>query len=474
MKQFAILLFCCLASLSVSAQEQDSTPKSENTASLFWQKVYQEHQMPKYFQRKGYRYPLRQEMGGRCADYLQEIDKITYRDAYIQDYVESVFSQVAPTDLDPERPENLNVRVFQAPAPDAFMLPNGTMLISTGMLCTLNSEEELKAVIANEMAHYVLDHQIYNVARTRLRAKRAVAWGTALAITGYVAGAVSVATDDYDYYSDNRASDIAALISLGSTIGAVASIATADATINSQMMDHLGLKFKQKQEVIADQVATAYLTDNNIQPNALPSALRKIKGFYETEHQVENIPRYGSCKTLQKRINALAGNAEEFPMNHFYRKTVSDIVTFNAMMYLNDRLYKQAEALVLKNIDNQLASPHDYVILTKARMAQSNTPESNEECMQLLQKARALSSAANLDIDKQEILLLLRMKKEAQAATALQQYMERLREYAQQNANNDDERRWIEEEAGWAEKCYRHLTEVPPALGANATVIGLF
>lgn len=450
MKQFAILLFCCFVSLLASAQAPDSV--AENSSDLFWQKTYQTYQMPEYFQRKGHRYPLRQEMNGRCTDYLYEIDKIAYRDAYIQDYVEGVFSQVAPVNLDPNRPENLNIRIFQSPAPDAFILPNGTMLISTGMLCTLDAEEELKAIIANEMAHYVLDHQIYNVARARLRTKRAAAWGTALAITGYVAGAVSVATADYSYHSDNRASDIAAFISLGADIGAIASLATADATINAQVMNHLGLKYKRKQEAIADQIAADFLTYNRIEPNALPSALTKIKNFYESEHQYEDIPRYESSKTLQKRISVLAGSTEEFPVNHFYRKTVSDIVTFNAMMYLNDKQYKQAEALVQKNIDNRLASSHDYLILSKAHMAQNNTPESNEECMQLLQKAQELSPAPNLDINKQEILLLLRMKKQAQATDALQKYMEMLREYAQQGENNDDEKRWIEEEAGWAEK----------------------
>lgn len=452
MKQFAILLCCYLVSLSAFAQELDSVPQSENSSSRFWQKTYQEYQMPEYFQRKGYHYPLRQEMNDRCADYLQEINKIAYQNAYTQDYVEGIFAQVAPVNLDPNRSENLNIRIFQSPAPDAFILPNGTMLISTGMLCTLDSEEELKAIIANEMAHYVLDHQIYNVARARLRARRAAAWGTALNIIGFVAGAVSVATSNDDGDDNNTASAIADLISLGSTIGAVASVATADATVNSLMKDHLGLKFKRKQEAIADQIATQYLADNGIQPNALPSALAKIRKFYKSEHQDRDLPRYESCRTLQKRINALAQNKEEFPVNHFYRKAVSDIVTFNAMMYLQDNLYKQAEALVQKNIDNRLASPHDYVILTKARMAQNNTPESNEECMQLLQKARELSSAPNLDINKQEILLLLRMKKQAQAADALQEYMEMLRQYVQQDGNNDEENRWIEQEAKWAEK----------------------
>lgn len=452
MKQLAILLFCSLVSLSAVAQDSDNLVQEEKTTTQFWQKVYWDNQMPEYFQKKGYRYPLRQEMKEQCADYLDRIDQIAYRDAYIQDYVQGLFTQVVPDKFDPNRPENPDIRLFQSPAPDAFILPNGTMLISTGMLCTLDSEEELKAIIANEVAHYVLDHQIYNIARTRLRAKRAAAWGTVLAITGYVAGAVSIATSDYDYNADNRTSDIAALISLGSTIGAVASLATAESTISSLAINQLGMKYNNKQETNADQITEAYLKYNGIQPNALASALTKIKMFYESEHQFENIPRYESSKTLKKRINAIEGNKEEFPQSHFYRKTVSDIITFNAMMYLNDGQYKKAEALIQKNIDEHLASSQDYVLLTRVRMAQENTPEGNEACMQLLEKAKKRSLSPNLDICKQEILLLLRMKKQAQAAESLRQYMEMLRQYVQQDGNNDDERKWVENEAGWAEK----------------------
>lgn len=72
--------------------------------------------------------------------------------------------------------------------------------------------------------------------------------------------------------------------------------------------------------------------------------------------------------------------------------------------------------------------------------------------MLLLEKARKISPSTNLDINKQEIVLLLRMKKQARAADALQHYMEMLRDYAQQDKLVDDERRWIEEETGWAEK----------------------
>ena len=44
-----------------------------------------------------------------------------------------------------------------------------------------------------------------------------------------------------------------------------------------------------------------------------------------------------------------------------FEKMTSDIVTFNAAMYQGDKRYKMAEQLAQKNIDNRVASDHDYV-----------------------------------------------------------------------------------------------------------------
>ena len=83
------------------------------------------------------------------------------------------------------------------PEPDAYMLPNGTMLISTGLLCTLDSEDELAAIIANEMSHFVLDHQVNNIYRAERRAKAGMRfWGTVLAVTAEVALEVAYWDDD--------------------------------------------------------------------------------------------------------------------------------------------------------------------------------------------------------------------------------------------------------------------------------------
>lgn len=150
--------------IAISAPETDRE---------FWQQIYLKNHLYEYFNDRGYKHKLRQEIDEECLDYLDKLNEIAYQDDYITSYVQGIFSKLNATTIDSNRGESLNIRIIQSPEPDAFMLPNGSMVISTGLLCTLDSEDELAAVIACELGHFVLDHQVNNIYRAERRAKRA-------------------------------------------------------------------------------------------------------------------------------------------------------------------------------------------------------------------------------------------------------------------------------------------------------------
>lgn len=128
------------------------------TDGEFWQQFYLRYGLYDYFDRRGYQHALRQEIDEECRDYLEKLDEIAYQDDYLTSYVQGVFSKLTPGATDSNRGESLNIRIIQSAEPDAFMLPNGSMVVSTGLLCTLDSEDELAAIIASELGHFVLDH----------------------------------------------------------------------------------------------------------------------------------------------------------------------------------------------------------------------------------------------------------------------------------------------------------------------------
>ena len=46
---------------------------------------------------------------------------------------------------------------------NVYMYSNGTMVIHTGLLSALHTEDELVAILSHEIAHFVLDHSVQNV-----------------------------------------------------------------------------------------------------------------------------------------------------------------------------------------------------------------------------------------------------------------------------------------------------------------------
>lgn len=412
------------------------------TNQEFWQQTYLKQHLYEYFHQHGYHTKLRREVDEECRDYLYKLEEIGYDDDFTTSYVQNIFAKLTATGIDPNRNERLNVRVIQSPEPDAYMLPNGTMLISTGLLCTLDSEDELAAVIASEMAHFVLDHQINNIYRAERRAKRAAFWGTVLAVTAEVAL-------DVAYWDDDDTA-------LG--VSAVASIGSIAALLNVNVINRLGMKYKNNQEYAADRVARELLAFKGMNPDGLSSALAKIIGFYNIQNRGDNLLRYGSIDNLRKRIDK-SGEAES-QSSRSYLRTMSDVVTFNAAMNMADQRYDDAIRLVQKNINNNLVSDHDYIILVKSQMALYNTEEVNEECATLLWKARELAGDnPNLDIYKQEILLLMRMNKQAKAASTLKEYLGLLSRYQKQGVQAEDEE-WANKEINWANQLLNKISRL--------------
>ena len=412
------------------------------TNQEFWQQTYLKQHLYEYFGERGYNSKLRKEVDEECRDYLYKLEEIGYEDDFITSYVQNIFAKLTATGIDPNRSERLNVRVIQSPEPDAYMLPNGTMLISTGLLCTLDSEDELAAIIANEMSHFVLDHQVNNIYRAERRAKRAAFWGTVLAVTAEVALEVAYWDDD----------DTA----LG--VGAVASIGSVAALLNVNVVNRLGMNYKNNQEYAADRVARELLEFKGMNPDGLASALSKVIGYYNIQQRGHKLLRYGSIDNLKKRIDK-AGEAEN-QISHPYLKATSDVVTFNAAMNIADQRYEEAGRLIQKNINNNLATDHDYVILAKSRMALYNTEEVNEECATLLWKAKELAGdSPNLDIYKQEILLLMRMNKQAKAAGTLKEYLGLLSRYQEQGVQGEEEE-WTSKEIAWANQLLDKINQV--------------
>ncbi|WP_321437918.1 M48 family metalloprotease [uncultured Bacteroides sp.] len=398
----------------------------------FWEYKALQNDLYKRFIDKGYQYNLRQDLREESADYIRKLSKerLLYEDSYIEDYVNSIFASVIYQNFNDKRTESLKVYILKSPNPDSYMQPDGSLIVTTGLLSVLDSEEELTAIIASEVAHHVLDHAVINVNKEISRERAAAFWGSVAA--GVLQAGEEYLMDKSQYYVPGTATVAVTLVS---------------AAIAEKMSKRMGMSYSRSQEKIADRCAMEFLSMKKMDPSALPSALSKIKKYFLDHKDYYTLSKYGTYAEFDKRINRL-GEYHEFS-SHSYQKAISSVNTFNAIIQIDGKHYAEAAALVQKNVDQKVATDGDLVILAKTNMGMYNTEEKNQESLSLIQQAKSIAGAPNLNTDKQEILALLRLKKQSKAASALQEYIDHLTGFQEQTRNTEDIT-WASSEITWA------------------------
>jgi len=120
---------------------------------------------------KGYRNKQRHELEMRSRRYMKLLREhnLLSDDPYLTYYVRTLTDRMKPAHLIDGRTQNIDVVLLQNPAADSYMLPDGTLLVSTGLLTIIHTPDELAAVLAREMVHLVLDHAMTNYRKTRLK-----------------------------------------------------------------------------------------------------------------------------------------------------------------------------------------------------------------------------------------------------------------------------------------------------------------
>lgn len=408
-------------------------PEDKNS---FWQSKQLSNGLISYYEKKGYQEELRREQSQEANEYLRELEQsqLFYEDAAIEDYLQCLLLSIAPEQMAVAREVLPQVRVLKSSSPDMFMLSNNTLLVSTGMLATLDSEDELYAMLSREVAHYVLDHAIITVNKNVARARRAEFWGAVL--DGLAAATEEILYERYDYY-------VPGLVFAANDV--------VQALVNESIINRMGLDYSARQEEEADKVAMQYMELMGKDSRALASALAKINAYYAPMER-EKLPQYASLPDRLERM----GEVKPLEEDRIYLKKTSGVVSYEAAQQDYNKDYKESRRIATKNIENKMACSDDYLMVARSIMKLSNTPESNEECLTYLEKADETSKTENLNICKMKILLLLRQNKQMDAMDLLHRYQDLLNAMFQQ-PHSEEDARWISAEYSWADKLLERI-----------------
>lgn len=354
---------------------------------------------------------LRHEMELDALQFIQVIrdNGLMLDDPMLKNYIYELTNKILPTSLLQNSPYNVNIVIQQSPEVNAYCYPNGTIVVNTGLLANLHSEDELVAVLSHEIAHFVLDHSVKNVTAAIARQKRAEFW--AAFATGLAAVADGVLTVRNEYH-------IPGAITAG--------VAVASAAIASSVVERLGMKYNHDQELEADNLAQEILIKLGYNKYALATVLKRIANKRESEGYSYALSLDSKTHpSLVRRINEQGTPDSLIEKN--YEQMVSFAVTNAAKFEFENRRFKQCMAMVEQNIVNGMGTVDDYMLYARCLLAFENTPESNAQILELIEKAKAIDSFYhNINIDKTEILVYLRLKQYDKAQTLLCAYQERI------------------------------------------------
>lgn len=392
---------------------------------------------------KGLQYELRNQLEEDNLDYLERLEKkgSIFKDDYFEDYLNSILSKIHTGTLNDGRPGNLTVKIFKKSEPNAFCLSNGTILISTGLLSTMESEDELVGILAHEAAHFVLDHQILNFNKQQDRKKRAEFWaGLAIA---------AAATTDLILANNND----------NHTFGVLTySAAMAAAIIAPEILDRLGVKYSKEQENEADWAARNISNALNYDREGITIALKRIRKHLISTGNYLALSGGDTHPNIDERI----GN-DFSPINSSkytqleYLKKVSFINSYNAKNELwNFAHFEKAMELADKNIKSGVATELDYIIKATIIRRTNSAKAKIEEALSLIQKAKTIAYTESLLIDKEEGITLLRLSRNLEAKKAFEVYLTNLLAYQKavdtDNNNSNDSDSAITEEILWTKK----------------------
>lgn len=380
--------------------------------------------------KNGMNYDIRSDADEESIKFLEKYDEydLFFNDIFLQEYLQSLLPSIHPITLNDNRPGNLSIKVIINNYPNAFCLPNGTILISTGMLSLIDSEKELIAVIAHEVAHFVLDHYVNNIIAEIKRQQRAEFWAGFATMVAAVGDAYLASQNQYHTFG---------VITAGAAI--------ISSSLANGITKRLGLKYSREQEEEADKVATLVLKLLNISPDALATVFEKLKNYSISIGDYYAFSSNGTHPSLSKRIHSIGNPRPNDFVEQSYYTVISNVNTTNAYIELYNQHYKDADRIVSRNITSNIATEDDYILKSRLLRNLYNDKDNMEKALEFLIKAEKLNVVPRRTIFKDKGLTFIRLKRTEDARTSFEAYLESLEEI-------EDKDYWYYEEIEWTKK----------------------
>jgi hypothetical protein len=346
---------------------------------------------------RGFQYDLRNAMEEEMRNYLGGLEQggRFYIDSYLETRLYGILRRIYPVRPDDGRPGIMSLRIITDLSPDAWVGPDGTMIITTGMITAVNSEDELMALMAQEVAHFALDHYMNN----------------------------------YD--------------------SLVANVTEPDLS--------LVIKYNPVQEKQADGCAVSVLKILDKNPAALGSVLRKVRRYGEMTGDYYMTTANGAFPLAASRAATFSDTDTFFSAD--YEKMISPIISYTAYDAYNQSQYPLCRWLLDRNMQSGEATAEDYILMSQTLLLLSDTEEKDREALAMVRRVIVPGTAVPAEAYKQEALVLMRMDRNEEAAASLDRYAvsleENYKKYSSMSGDWSQRLSYITAEKNWVDRTRR-------------------
>jgi hypothetical protein len=332
----------------------------------YWHVVWLENQSF-HINSSGWQTDLRSTLRDDFYEYASqmEINGLVFRDEYLEDYLRQLLIILHPKALIKEVPSRLNVLMITAIKPEVFTFDNGTIVITTGMLAKTRSEQELMAILSEQTAHVVLDHNLMNLT-TEIRNENNAEFWSAFAT---IASAVAMEFSNVRYGTNFHVGDL--------VLTGLSAAAISDALVMSA-----GASYTNEQKERSKNLSNAFMDD------------------------------------LQQRENF------EFLPDKEYMINISTALSLTAWQEYHHHNYDQAMRYMDRVFELGIANEEDYLLRAKLTRTLSNTYQSNAEALRLINTALAMNDFNFVEALAEKGLILIRMGEVAEARAVFVTYKE--------------------------------------------------
>lgn len=380
-------------------------------------------------------YEIRSDIEADAIEYISRLSRynLIFEDPYLESYLYSVVSKILPNKRADGFPYDINIFIVRDPSTNAAVFPNGTMIINTGLLAATHTEDELVAVLAHEIGHFVANHTLVNIRKMEKAQARAEFWA-AIGMGLAAATEVAAASTGY-YYSDGTLTANSAILSY---------------SIASSILKRIGMEYSKEQEEEADKLALDALKYLGYDQNAAATIFQRMADIYNEEGNWAAYYLAGDHPSLEERIKYCG--IPSYKTDPEYEKMVSFAVTSAAITKFNQGRFTQAMKLVDQNIKNNVGTDDDFLIKSLCLLNLFSDSAHNKEASSMILKAKAINFG-NTNILRTEIIASLRNNDLNSASTAIEKYIARINDSIEKSKDESSYHyRFLLEELDWARK----------------------